>query len=393
MALTDTAVRLAKPGPKPIKKADDKGLFILIQPSGAKWWRFRYRFGGKEKLLSLGTYPEVTLSQARVKRDQYRALLAQGIDPSDQRKATKDAAADTFAAIALEWHAKHSPTWAPAHAKRVMERLSNHVMPFIGNKPITEITAPMILALLQRMEAAGKLESAHKTKQSIGQVFRYAIATSRAGSDPTPSLKGALPPAVPDHFPALLDPAAIGAALRQFDGYGGYPAVRAGLRLGPLLFCRPGELRTMRWADLDLDACEWRFILSKTKAPQIVPLSRQAMTVIMDLHPLTGRGIYVMPSQRAPKGDRPMSDAAITAAYRSMGIEQAVLVAHGWRATARTLLVEKLKFPADIVEQQLGHVVRDPLGRAYNRTQYLDERKAMMQTWADYLDDLREAVI
>ena len=337
MPLTDTAIRQAKPTEKPYKKADEKGLFVLFQPTGAKWWRLKYRFGGKEKLLSLGTYPQVTLSQARAIRDKYRALLAQGIDPGEQRKAIKEARADSFEAISLEWYARHAPTCAPAHAKRVKERLDNHVLPYLGDKPIS---APMILEVLRRIESVGKLETAHKTKQSIGQVFRYAIATGRAETDPTPGLKGALPPTRPDHFPALLDPIAIGAVLRQFEGYGGYPSVRAGLRLGPYLFCRPGELRTMRWADLALEAGEWRFTLSKTRQAHIVPLPRQAIAIITAMIPLTGHGIFVMPSQRSPAGDRPMSDAAITAAYRALGIEQDVLVAHGWRATARTLLVE-----------------------------------------------------
>lgn len=391
MPLTDTAIRQAKPAEMPYKKTDEKGLFILIQPTGAKWWRLKYRFGGKEKLLSLGTYPQVTLSQARAIRDQYRVMLAQGIDPGEQRKATKKAKADTFEAITTEWYGRHAPTWAPAHAKRVKERLDNHVLPYLGDKPISAITAPMVLEVLRRMESAGKLETAHKTKQSIGQVFRYAIATGRAETDPTPSLKGALPPTRPDHFPALLDPIAIGAVLRQFDGYGGYPSVRCGLRLGPMLFCRPGELRQMKWADLDLPAGEWRFTLSKTRQAHIVPLSKQAIAIINEMAPLTGHGIFVMPSQRSPTGERPMSDAAITAAYRALGIEQDVLVAHGWRATARTLLVEQLKFPVDQVEQQLGHQVKDALGRAYNRTTFLEERKAMMQAWSDYLDTLKNS--
>ena len=395
--LTDNAVRQAKPAEKPYRKLDGEGLVLLIQPTGAKWWRFRYRFKGKAKMISLGAYPRVSLIEARNLRDEAVKKINEGIDPSDHRASERQAAAieqaietNTFATISLEWYGRHAPTWATAHAKRVKERLDNHVIPYLGEMPITEITAPVVLGVLRRLEEVGKLETAHKTKQSIGQIFRYAIATGKAESDPTPSLKGALPPAKTDHFPALLDPAAIGAVLRQFDGYGGYPPVRAGLRLGPLLFCRPGELRTMKWADLDLDCAEWRFTLSKTKTQQIVPLSHQAKAILEELHPLTGKGDHVMPSQRSPKGDRPMSDAAITAAYRSMGIEQSLLVAHGWRATARTLLLEVLKYPVDIVEQQLGHSVKDALGRAYNRTQFLDERRAMMQAWADYLDSLRK---
>lgn len=394
--LTDTAVRQAKPADKPYRKLDGDGLVLLIQPTGAKWWRFRYRFQGKAKMISLGAYPRVSLTDARSLRDKCAAMLTAGIDPSAQRTEERQIVAtvaaiesNTFETITTEWYGRHAPTWALAHAKRVKERLDNHVLPYLGDKPITAITAPMILEVLRRMESVGKLETAHKTKQSIGQVFRYAIATGRAETDPTPGLKGALPPTRPDHFPALLDPAAIGAVLRQFDGYGGYPSVRAGIRLGPMLFCRPGELRQMKWADLD--AGEWRFTLSKTRQAHIVPLSKQAIEVITGMIPLTGHGCYVMPSQRSPAGDRPMSDAAVTAAYRALGIEQDVLVAHGWRATARTLLVEQLKYPVDQVEQQLGHAVKDPLGRAYNRTQFLDERKVMMQKWADYLDSLKKS--
>ncbi len=396
--LTDNAVRQAKPAEKPYRKLDGEGLVLLIQPTGAKWWRFRYRFKGKAKMISLGAYPRVSLIEARNLRDDAVKKINEGIDPSDHRAAERQAVAiektvatNTFEAIAMEWYGRHSPTWATAHAKRVKERLDNHVFPYLGQKPITEINAPMVLDVLRRLEDVGKLETAHKTKQSMGQVFRYAIATGRAESDPTPSLKGALPPAKTDHFPALLYPDAIGAVLRQFDNYGGYPPVRAGLKLGPYLFCRPGELRTMKWADLDLDLAEWRFTLSKTHQPHIVPLSHQGKAIIEEMHLLTGKGEHVMPSQRSPRGDRPMSDAAITSAYRAMGIEQSTLVAHGWRATARTLLVEQLKFPVDIVEQQLGHSVKDALGRAYNRTQFLDERRAMMQAWADYLDTLKKS--
>ena len=277
--LTDNAVRQAKPAEKPYRKLDGEGLVLLIQPTGAKWWRFRYRFKGKAKMISLGAYPRVSLIEARNLRDEAVKKINEGIDPSDHRASERQAAAiektietNTLEAIASEWYGRHAPTWATAHAKRVKERLDNHVIPYLGEKPITEITAPMVLTVLRRLEETGKLETAHKTKQSIGQIFRYAIATGRAETDPTPSLKGALPPAKTDHFPALLDPVAIGAVLRQFDGYGGYPPVRAGLRLGPLLFCRPGELRTMKWADLDMDRAEWRFTLSKTKTQQIVPL-------------------------------------------------------------------------------------------------------------------------
>lgn len=391
MPLSDTAIRTAKPSSKTIRKSDGGGLVLLINPNGSRWWRFRYRINGKAKMLSLGTYPETSLSDARQKRDELRKLVAAGIDPSDQRKATKEATADTFKAVCLEWFAKISTSWVPAHATRNMQRLERHVFPYLADKPVSNITPVIVLELLNRIETTGNVETAHRVKQIIGMTMRYAVATGRADHDPTASLKGALAPTRVKHHPALLDPAAIGAVLRQFDGYGGYPPVRAGIRLGPMLFCRPGELRQMKWADLDLKAKEWRFTLSKTRQAHIVPLSKQVVEIITGMIPLTGHGCYVMPSQRSPAGDRPMSDAAVTAAYRALGIEQDVLVAHGWRATARTLLVEQLKYPVDIVEQQLGHQVKDALGRAYNRTQFLDERKEMMQSWADYLDSLKNS--
>lgn len=389
MALTDTAIRLTKPAEKPIRKTDGNGLVLLINPNGSRWWRFRYRFHGKAKMISIGTYPEVSLSAARAKREEYRAMVARGVDPSIEKQAVRSAQNDSFQAIADEWFQKHGKQWAEAHAKRVKERLTNHVYPYIGERPIATIGVRDIRSILDRMTDAGKIESAHKTKQTLGQIFRYAVATERAEKDPIPSLKDVLPSADTKHFPALLDDKQIGAALRQFESYGGFPPVRAGLKLGPYLFCRPGELRKMRWSEIDFEKAEWRFTASKTKTDHIVPLARQAIEIIKDLQPLTGKGLFVMPSQRSPKGDRPMSDAAITAAYRAMGIDKNDLVAHGWRATARTKLVEDLGVRQDFVEHQLGHMVKDPNGRAYNRTTFLDERRIMMQRWADYLDSLK----
>ncbi|QXP89103.1 tyrosine-type recombinase/integrase [Methylococcus capsulatus] len=387
--LQDIEARRAKPKDKPYKLADDRGMYLLVTPQGGKLWRMNYRIEGKQKTLSFGQYPDVTLADARSRRDDARRLLAQGIDPGAERKATKTAERETFEAIAREWHTKFSPSWSQTHAKRVLERLENHIFPYLGGKPVSGLTAPIILAVLRRLEDAGKAESAHRIKGIIGQVMRYAVASGRAESDPTQSLRGALAPVSKVHHPALLEPQEIGKVLRILHGYSGTPAVRAALRLGPLVFVRPGELRTMKWEDLDIEAGEWRFTLSKTGTPHIVPLSALALEIIEELRPLTGRGVYVMPSARSPSGIRPMSEGAVLGAYRALGITKDELVGHGWRATARTLLVEKLNFRVDIVEQQLGHIVRDPLGRAYNRTTFLDERKAMMETWSRYLEGLR----
>jgi integrase len=404
MPLTDTAVRAAKPKPNgAFKLSDEKGMYLLVTPTGGKLWRFDYRFNGKRKTLALGVYPDTTLAKARESHQDARKLLAQGIDPSEHKKAAKTAAADTFEALAREWHAKFTPSWAATHGKRVLERLENHIFPYLGNKPIAEVKAPTILAVLRRLEDAGKAESAHRIKGIIGQVMRYAVATGRAEYDPTPSLKGALTPVTKKHRAAVIDPTDIGHVLRILHGYTGTPEVRAALRLGPLLFVRPGELRTMRWEDLDLPNGVWNMPPSKQKKtegvviPRIVPLPRQAIELIEALRPLTGHGLYVMPSARSKANIRPMSEGAVLAAYRSLGIPHDVLTGHGWRATARTRLVEGLTgvngkavtFPADIVEHQLGHVVRDPNGRAYNRATFFEERRAMMQCWADYLDTLR----
>jgi integrase len=387
--LKDIEVRKAKPGEKPYKLSDERGLYLLVTPQGGKLWRMNYRFGGKQRTLCFGAYPEVGLADARARREDARRLLAHGVDPGEERKATRRAARETFEAIAREWHGRFSSVWAASHAKRVLERLENHIFPYLGGKPVSAVSAPMILAVLRRLEDAGKVESAHRIRGIIGQVLRYAVASGRLDSDPTPALRGALTPVRTVHYPALLDPVEIGRVLRMLHGYTGTAEVRAALRLGPLLFVRPGELRTMRWDDLDMEAREWRFTLSKTQTPHIVPLARTAVEIIEELRPLTGRGVFVMPSARSPTGARPMSEGAVLGAYRALGIDKSVLVGHGWRATARTLLVEKLGFRVDIVEQQLGHVVRDPLGRAYNRTTFLEERRGMMETWAGYLEGLR----
>jgi integrase len=392
--LTDTAIRKAKlaEGAKRERLFDGGGLYLELAPTGGKWWRLKYRFAGKEKLLSLGVYPEVSLADARSKRDDARKLLRDGIDPSVRRKLEKtarvDAGANTFEIVTREWFARFSAQWAPSYSGGVLRLFERHVFPWIGSRPIAEVTAPELLAVLRRIESKGRLETAHRARTDIGMVMRYAISTGRAERDPTADLRGALPPSVPVHMAAVTDPEKLGGLLRALWSYDeGTPIVSTALKLAPMLFARPGELRSAKWADVNLDKGEWAFTASKTKTPHIVPLAKQAVAVLRELHPLTCGGPYVFPSART--NARPMSDAAVNAALRRMGINNKTATGHGFRATARTLLDEVLGFRVDLIEAQLAHVVRDPNGRAYNRTAHLDERRKMMQAWADYLDKLR----
>jgi integrase len=391
MPLTDTAVRNAKPGGKAVKLYDERGLYLEVSPSGGKWWRLKYRFDGKEKRLSLGVYPDVKLKDARDRRDAARRLLVTGVDPSQNRKVQKsaraDRAANSFEVLAREWYAKYSPTWATDHGKRILRRFERDIFPWIGGQPIAEITAPELLNAVRRIESRGALETAHRALGNCSQVFRYAVATGRCERDPTGDLRGALPPAKAEHFAATTDPARLAAILRAIDGYQGTFTVRCALRLAPLVFVRPGELRKAEWADIDLNAAEWRYTVTKTNTPHIVPLSRQAVEILRELHPLTGQGRFLFPGARS--NGRPMSDNAILAAMRRMSIGKEEMTGHGFRAVARTILDEVLGVRPDFIEHQLAHAVRDPNGRAYNRTAHLPERRKMMQQWADYLDKLK----
>lgn len=394
MALTDTAIRHAKPGAKPIKMADEKGLYLLIHPNGGKWWRFDYRFGDKRKTLSMGVYPDVGLKDARERRDQARKLLAQDIDPGENRKVQKAAkeerSANSLEAVAREWFAKNSPHWAKSHADKIIARLENDVFPWLGEKPISEIKAPDLLTCLRRIEERGAVDTAHRALQNCGQVFRYAIATGRAEHDISADLKGALPPAKSGNFAAITDPAKVGALLRAMDAVNAGFVVKCALRLAPLVFVRPGELRTAQWADIDLDGAEWRYFVTKTKTSHSVPLAIQAVAILRELHPLTGRGRYVFPGTRDK--EQPMSGGAIGMALRRAGYNtREEHTGHGFRAMARTILHEELEFDRDVIEHQLAHRVPDALGSAYNRTKFMKQRRAMMQQWGDYLDKLKAA--
>jgi integrase len=389
--LTDIKVRQAKPGSKTQKLSDSQGLFLQISPAGGKWWRLAYRYLGKQKLLSLGTYPAVSLADARQRRDEAKKLLANGVDPAHNRKATKlsrqERAANSFEAVAREWFAKFSTIWSASHGDRIIRRLESDIFPWLGDKPIADITPPTVLAVARRIEERGALETAHRAMQNCGQIFRYAVATGRAERDPSQDLKGALPPVTKTHFRSITDPIQIGSLLRNIDGYSGGLVARSALRLAPLVFVRPGELRHAEWGHIDLEAAEWRYTVSKTNTEHIVPLSRQAVSILQELQPLTGHKRYVFPANRGQ--GRPMSENTINAALRSLGYDKETLTGHGFRAMARTLLDEVLGFRPDIIEHQLAHAVRDPLGRAYNRTTHLPERRKMMQDWADYLDKLK----
>ena len=392
MPLTDVTVRNAKAQDKPTKLFDERGMFLHITPGGGKWWRLKYRFEGREKLLSLGTYPDISLKLAREARDQARQLVAQGIDPSAHRKATKEAraerAANSFEVVAREWFAKHGPTLAASYADKVIRRFERDLFPTLGSDPIADIKPIKLLQALQAIEARGAVETAHRALGECGQVFRYAVATQRTERDITSDLRGALQPVQGEHFAAVTDPKQVGALLRAIRGYSGTATVCAALNLAPLVFVRPGELRRAEWADIDLDAREWRYFVTKTGTDHIVPLSNQAVEILQALRPLTGHGRYVFPSSRGE--GKPMSDNAILAALRRMSIPKEEMCGHGFRAMARTILDEVLNVRVDLIEHQLAHAVRDANGRAYNRTAHLPERHKMMQQWADYLDQLAE---
>ncbi len=396
MPLTDAAIRKTKPRDKTFKLYDEKGLYLEITPKGAKRWRFKYRRPGtgKENRLSMGIYPEVSLKAARQRRDEARRLLDVGIDPGQARRAEQVerqiAAANSFQAVAEEWIAEHLAAKSKSYREKIARLMERDVFPYLGTRPIAEIKAPEVLAVLKRQQRRGVLETAHRTRQAIGQVFRYGIRTGRTESDPTQALRGALPSVEHKHMAAPVEPDKVAELLRVLDAFKGTLVVSAAIRLLPLLFCRTGELRRMRWEEVDLQAGEWRYRVSKSKIDHLVPLSRQALAILEELRPVTEhlRGGWVFPGARSV--DNPMSSGAINAAYRRLGIDtREELTGHGWRAVARTLLHERVGYPAEAIEHQLSHRVPDVLGTAYNRTKFLEQRREMMQAWADYLDRLK----
>jgi integrase len=392
MPLNEMKIRNAKPKEKFYKLSDSDGLYLHVTEKGVKLWRFRYRFGGKYKLLACGSYPEISLLTARKRRDEARSQLAHGIDPGAVRRAQKQAktaTTETFESIAREWHGRYAPTWKPSHAEKLLERLERDVFPYMGPRPIAEIKAPELLKVLRRIESRGALETAHRARSICGQIFRYAVATGRTEREPAADLRGALQPVQTINRAAITEPAKVGELLRAIEGYQGGFVVQCALRIAPLVFVRPGELRHAEWEEISFENAEWNIAAGKMKMkePHLVPLSQQAIEILTELKKLTGASRYVFPSGRS--FDRPMSDNAILAALRRMGYEKSEMSGHGFRAMARTILDEVLHIRPDYIEHQLAHAVRDPNGRAYNRTAHLAERKKMMQTWADYLDGLR----
>jgi integrase len=396
-ALGAMEVEKSKPGSKPQHLFDGKGLFLLVTPSGGKWWRFKYNYDRKSKTISFGTYPEISLADARQRREDARKLLANGVDPSVNRKAVKSAKeellANSFEFIAREWHEqqKADNAWTAEHAVTIMNRMEKDMFPWIGSKPITEVTAKDIRTILDRVKSRGVIETARRCRTISSQVFTYAISTDRAMYDVAASLRKHLPATskTRKHMAAVTDPKELAPLLRAIDGYQGGFVAKCALRLLPLLFVRPGELRHMEWTEIDLEAAEWNIpgVKMKMKQPHLVPLSSQAVEILTEIKQLTGNGKYVFPSTRSTA--RCMSDNTINAAFRRMGFDGETITGHGFRATARTILDEILSFRVDFIEHQLAHAVKDPNGRAYNRTAHLAERRKMMQTWADYLDGLK----
>ena len=390
--LTVKEIDNALPKEKPYKLADGQGLYIEVMPNGSKYWRMKYRFVGKEKRLAFGVYPEVRPPEARDKAKKARDQIREGIDPGAAKKTAKREAvianASTFEIVAREWmEGRKSLVTAGQHEKTVA-RLEKDVFPWLGKRPVAEIDAPEILAVLRRVDGRGARYTAHRLRNQISQIFRYAIATGRAKNDPAKDLLGAIPAPVEKHFASITDPAKVAEMLRAFEGFAGTFPVQCALRLAPLLFVRPGELRKAEWENIDLDKAEWRYLVTKTKTDHLVPLASQAVNILRELHALTGRGRYVFPGARTAAV--PMSDAAINAALRRMGYDtRTEITGHGFRAMARTILHEELHQKPEVIEHQLAHSVPDALGTAYNRTKFLKERKAMMQLWADYLDKLK----
>ena len=398
MPLTDTAVRAAKPRAKAHKLFDSGGLYVEVSPAGGKWWRWKYRFGGKEKRLSLGVYPGISLKSARERRDAVRKQLANGIDPGQARKAQKFAlaGAESFEAIAREWHAKFSSGWVASHSDRILRRFENDLFPWLGKRPVADIKAPELLSALRRIEGRGAVETAHRAMQNCGQVFRYAVATGRAERDPTGDIRGALPPPKERHHASIIEPKRIGELLRAIDGYEGFFVTKCALRLAPLVFVRPGELRKAQWPEIDFDRSEWRIPAERMKMREqhMVPLSEQAVDILRELEPLTNRLMpirpdaprFVFPSARSR--DRPMSENAVLAALRRMGYTKDEMTGHGFRSMASTQLHEQ-GWNHQVIERQLAHAERNAVSAAYNFAEHLPERRKMMQAWADYLDALK----
>jgi integrase len=394
MSLTRLQIENAKPQAKSYKLFDGKGLYIEVAPTGARWWRFKYRIAGKEKRISLGVYPDVGLKDARDRLDDVRKQLASNIDPSEQRKAKKavlvEAAENTFEVIAREWFALNLPRWQSNYGDKTIRRLESNIFPWLGARPLRDVTAPDLLAVLRRIESRSANDTAHRALQDCGRIFRYAIATARADRDPSRDLAGALAPITVRHYPTIIDPKGVGALLRSIETYTGSFVTKCALRLAALVFVRPGELRQAEWSEFNFDKAEWRIPADRMKmrSPHIVPLARQAVEVINELKPLTGNGALLFPGEF--KKDRPMSENTVNAALRRLGYTRDEMTGHGFRSMASTILNEQ-GWNRDAIERQLAHSERDVVRAVYNYAEHLPERRRMMQAWADHLDSLRTA--
>jgi len=404
---SDATIKAIKLGDPRARLTDGAGLYLrLFVKGGSHGWRFDYVLHQRRNTLSLGTYPKVGLSAARKKAQEARKLVSEGIDPSDQRKAVKAEAIqkrtaekraaaglppeNSFEAAAREWYTKNAASWAASHSSKILGRLERDVFPWIGSRPIGDIQPLDLLAVLKRVEERGAIETTHRVQQNCGQIFRYAVATGRAQSDPSRDLRGALTPWKPEHYPTITEPREVGRLLRDIDAYQGGFVTKCAMKLAPMLFVRPGELRRAEWTEIDLDAAEWRIPASKMKGRKIhiVPLSSQAVSIFRELHPLTGRSTWVFPGVRT--NGEPMSENTINAALRRLGYDRSKLTAHGFRGMASTLLHEH-GWSSDVIERQLSHTERDEVKAAYNHAEHLPARRRMMQAWADHLDELRKA--
>lgn len=389
--LTRAQIEAVRPREKPVKLFDGRGLYLEVAPSGGRWWRFKYRLAGKERRVSLGVYPDVGLKEARERLEQARKLVASGIDPSEQRKAAKIALATcsdaTFEAVGREWFKLNEPKWARNHSSKIIERLERDIFPWIGRRPVGELTASELLAVLRRIEARGAIDTAHRALQDCGRILRYANATARAQHNVALNLRGALAPKIDKHLASVKDPAEVGALMRAIAAYRGSFVTQCALRLAALTFVRPGELRAAEWCEINLEAAEWRIPAARMKKRQlhIVPLSTPALAVLRELQPLTGGGKYVFPSERTPQ--RPMSENTVNAALRRMGYTKEEMTGHGFRSMASTLLNEQ-GWNRDAIERQLAHSERDEVRAAYNYAEFLPERRKMVQAWAEYLERL-----
>jgi integrase len=407
--LSDTGIRATKPTNKDIRLFDSNGLYLIIKPNNSRWWRIDYCINRKRKTLSLGTYPLTSLADARKKAFELKKLVADGVDPSEARKATRKdnvqlqlnderisnglSPIDSFKYVADEWFNKRMQHMTDGYKSRVYSQLNRDVYPYIGNKHISEVTAQELLTIILEIEKRGAVETAHRTLRTCSQVFRYGAVTGRPCSDITTCLKGALSLVKNGHFSAITDIKTLKQLLISIKSFTGSKVVYSALNIAPHVFVRPGELRTAKWSDIDFNTKEWRYLVTKTNTQHIVPLSKQVISILELLKPLTGNGCYVFPSLRTPNGSRPISDVTLLAGLRRLGYGKDEVTVHGFRATARTLLDEVLKYRPDYIEHQLAHSVKDPLGRAYNRTTHLEERKKMMQEWSNFLDKVRDEQI